>query len=90
MIGVGQSLLRNVPGFVPAETRVIEQDPHQLRDRQGRVRVVELDRDFVGKRRPVAIAAAEAPDQIGQRTGDQKIFLHKAQRLPDLGAVVGI
>src|SRR6202022_4577230 len=33
VVGVGQSPLRQIPGLVPSETRVIEQDPHQLRYR---------------------------------------------------------
>ena len=37
-----------------------------------------------------ALRAAEAPDQVGQRAGDEKIFLHEAQPLPHAGRVVGI
>ena len=54
------------------------------------MRVVQLDRDLVGKQPPIAIPAMEAAYQIGQRAGHQKIFLHKTQRLSDCGAVVGI
>ncbi len=90
VIGVGQSPSRNIPGFVPAEMRLVEQDPHQLGNRQGRMRVVQLDRDLVGNELPIPVAPVEAPNQIGKRTGNQEIFLHKAQCLPDIGAVVGI
>ena len=48
MIGVRQSLLCKVPGLVPTEVRFVEQNPHQLRHRHRRVRVVELDGDFLG------------------------------------------
>ena len=55
-----------------------------------RMRIVELDRDLVGKRAPVGVAAPEAPHDIGQRAGDEEILLHKAQPLPQAGRIVGI
>ena len=90
VIGVGQRSLRQIPGLVPAEMRLIEQDPHQLRYRHRRMRVVELNRDLVGERAPIGIAAAEAPDEIGQRAGDQEILLHEAQALSHAGGIVWI
>ena len=66
MIGIGERPLREVPGLIPAEMCVVEEDPHQLGDRDGRMRVIELDGDLLRKRAPVGIAAPEPPDQIGQ------------------------
>ena len=90
MIGVGQSPVRDVPGLFPPEMRLIEQNSHQLRHGQGRVRVVQLNRDLIGEFAPVGIIAPEAPHEIGERARDQKVLLHKAQRLPQFGGVVGI
>ena len=70
--------------------RVVEQDPHQLRHRHRRVRIVQLDRDLLRKRVPIGVAAPEAPYEIGQRAGDQKILLNKAQCLSHARGVVGI
>ena len=70
--------------------RIVEQDPHQLRHRHRRVRIVQLNRDFVRECVPIGIAATEAPHQIGQRAGYQKILLNKAQCLSHAGGVVGI
>ena len=50
VVGVGQRPPRQVPGLVPAELRLVEQDPHQLGDGQRGMRVVELDGDLVGQR----------------------------------------
>ena len=63
------------------QLRLIQQNPHQLRHGHRRMRVVELNRDFLRKRRPirVGVTAPEAPDEIAERTGDQKIFLHESQ-----------
>src|SRR5579862_7306480 len=52
--------------------------------------VVKLNRDFLGKRAPIRVGASEAPDQIGQRAGYQKIFLHEAQALSHARGIVGI
>ena len=65
VIGVSQSALGNVPGFVPSEARVVEQDPHQFRHGQRWVGVVELDRYLVGESTPVVVVAQEAPHEIG-------------------------
>jgi hypothetical protein len=44
----------------------IEQDAHQLRHRQARMGVVELDGDLVGEGFPISIAPAEAPHEVGE------------------------
>ena len=90
VIGVGQSPLCDVPGLVPPQMSVVEQDPHQLRDRHRRMRIVHLDRDPFRQRAPVGIGAAEPPHEVGKRAGDEKIFLHEAQCLPHARRVVGI
>src|SRR5262245_36881261 len=70
--------------------RFVEQNPHQLRDCHRWMCIVELDRDFIGKRTPVEVVNPEAPHEIGERAGDQKIFLYKPQSLPHARVVVGI
>ena len=77
VVRVRQGLLGQVPGLIPAEVRVVQQDPHQLGDGEGRVRIVELDGDPFWKRAPVGVAPAESSDQIRQRASDEKVFLHE-------------
>src|SRR4029453_11303918 len=55
VIRVGERLSGEIPGLVPAEVRLVEQDSHQLGDGQRWVRVVELDGDLARKRVPVGI-----------------------------------
>ena len=45
---------------------------------------------FSGKRAPIVVVAAEAAHEIGQRAGDEEVFLHEAQRLAHAGGIVGI
>ena len=82
MIRVGQGALREVPGFVPAEVRIVEKDAHQLGDRHRRMRVVQLDGDFFGEQFPVAVGASESPHEVAQRAGDEEKFLDEPQSLP--------
>ena len=90
VVGVCQSLSCDVPGFVPAESGVVQQNPHEFGDGQGRVCIVELDGDFFGKHAPVGVALSEAPDQIRQRAGNQEILLHETEALPHAGGVVRV
>ena len=70
---------------------LVEQNSHQLRHRHGRMGIVELNRNLAGKGAPVSAAGgAKAPDDIRQRTGNQKIFLHETQRLAPARRIVGI
>ena len=90
VVRVGERSPGEVPGLIPSEVRLVEQDPHQLGDGQRRVRVVELDGDLLGKRAPVGVGAPESSDQVGQRAGDEKVFLDEPQPLPLGRGVVGI
>ena len=90
MVGVRQRSSRQVPGFIPSQLRLVEQNPHQLRHRHRRMRIVELDRDLVGKRAPIGVAASKPSHDIGKRACDKKILLHEPQPLPPAGRIVGI
>ena len=52
--------------------------------------IVELNRDFLGQLIPVLVSAPEPTHEIPERTGDQEIFLNKAQALAEAGRIVGI
>ena len=69
VVRVGERAPREVPGLVPAELRLVEQDAHQLGHRERRVRVVQLDRDLLGQRAPVVRcrAGSAAPGRRASR-----------------------
>ena len=90
VIGVRERPPREVPRLIPAEVRLVEQDPEQLGDGNRRVRIVELDGRPLGEQAPLRVAAAESPDEIGQRAGDEKVLLHEPQLLATRRRVVGI
>ena len=90
VVGVGERAPGDIPGLVPSEAGVVEQDAHQLGNGQARMGVVELDRGLVGQRAPVGIVPPEAAHEIGERAGDQEIFLHEAQASSHDRRIVGI
>src|SRR4029077_6058384 len=90
VVGVRERTLSEPPCVVPTEVPFVEEDAHELRDRKRRVSVVELDRYLVGQPEPVRVPAPEAPSQIGQRTGDQKVFLDEPQPLTAGGGIVRV
>ena len=90
VVGVGERRARDIPRFVPAEMRFVEQDAHELRHGEGRMRVVELNGGFLGQKPPIGIRLPKPANRVGQRTGDEEIFLHEPQRAPLLRMVVRI
>src|ERR1035438_3390636 len=52
--------------------------------------VVELDGHLLRQLVPFGVRLPEAPHQIAQGTGDQEIFLNKAQALAETGRIVRI
>jgi hypothetical protein len=90
VVGVGQRPNGQVPGLVPAEMALVEQDPHQLGDGERRVRVVELNRHMIRQRRPRHVAFLEASEDVLQRAADQKVFLQEPQRPAGFGGIVRV
>ncbi len=90
VVRVGEGASREVPGLIPIETRIIEQDAHQLGDCQRRMRVVELDRGFFGESVPVGVVCPEAAHEVGQRARDEEVLLQEAQALAARRRVVGV
>ena len=90
MVRVGKRAPGEVPGRVPVEARIVEQDAHELGHRHRGMRIVHLDRDLERKGAPVAVRPAKAPHQIAEGAGDEKVLLHEAQLLAHARRVVGI
>ena len=54
------------------------------------MRVVELDGRLLGQRPPVRIRLAEPADDVGERAGNEEIFLQQSKSAPLRGVIVGI
>ena len=90
VVRVSERALRESPGVGPAQFRLVQQQPHQFRHRDGGMRVVELNGGLVGQRGPIIACGAEATDEVGQRAGDEKVFLEKSQTFAFRRVIVGI
>ncbi len=60
---------------------LVHEKAHQFRDRERRMRVVELDCGVVGQRKQAAMLREMVCDEILQRRRGEEIFLPKAQFL---------
>src|SRR5271165_6220494 len=69
VVGVRQGVLCDTPGVVPPKLLLVNQDSHQLRHCQSRVRIVQLERDFLWKRVPIQVVMSETSNRVGQGTG---------------------
>ena len=76
--------------MIPTQVGLVEQNPQELGNGQRRVRIVELDGDFLGKCVPIVMGAPETPQEIGDRRGHEEILLHEAQSLAEACRVIGI
>ena len=62
VVGVGEGGLRDRPGLVPFEAVEVDQNAHQLGDRDRRMGVVELDGRVFAKRADVLVLLDVAAD----------------------------
>ena len=90
VVGVGEHLPGELKGGVKGQP-TLHQQPHQLRDGQGGVGVVELDGAEGGQVFPVvSVGGLVAPQDVLQRRGGQHVLLLDAQPLALPGGVVGV
>ena len=90
VVRIGERGLGDGPGLLPADAVNIDEQPHQLGDRDRRVRIVELDRHLVGKLRDIAVLFQVTVDEVLQRGGREEIFLAQPKFLASRGRVAWI
>ena len=81
VVGVAQRGARDGPGLLPGEVVVVDQDPHQLGDRDRRMRVVELHRGVIGEIVERGEFVEMPAHQVLQRGGREEILLPQPQLL---------
>ena len=90
VVGVRENLAAHIPCFGPRNAFFVNQDAHQLRNRQHGVGVVQMDSDFVGKVFDAGETAFMARYDVLYGCGNQEIFLFQAQFAAAVGGVVRI
>ena len=78
------------PRLVPGHALLVEQHPHQLGHRDGRVRVVELNGHLLREADEVGVALEVAPHDVGDGAGDEEVLLLEPQLLAGLVLIVRV
>ena len=81
VVGVGEGRLRDRPGLVPLEAVEVDQNAHQLGDRDCGMGVVELDGGVISERADVLVLLDVAANEVKQGSGSKEILLPQAQFL---------
>jgi len=90
VVGVGEHLLADVEGFVPAKAALIQQDAHHLGDGQGGVGIVQLDGHLVGQVLQGGVAGQVVLHDVADGGSRQEVLLAQAQDLALHMVVVGV
>ncbi|CPZ67689.1 Uncharacterised protein [Mycobacteroides abscessus] len=91
VVGVAEGGDGDLPGLVPAQSALVDQQPHQLRDTNGRMSVVELQSELLGQLVDRALGHIFQDVQHPlQRARYKEVLLQQPQALTGLGLVVGV
>ncbi len=88
VISVAKGPHANVPGLCPAQPLLVDQQPHEFRDGDGGMGVVELNRDLVAETVKTGMFFLVTPQNILEGGGHEKILLLEPQFLA-LANIVG-
>jgi hypothetical protein len=80
----------NLPGLTPFDILLVEQDPHQFGNSQGRVGIVHLNTDVIRKRSPRLIELGKPPQDILQTSRSPEVLLLKSKQFTLVHVVVGV
>ena len=79
VVGVGHGAGGDVPGLLPGQIVLVDQQTHQFRDRHGRMRVVQLEAVLGLELAEIApVASHPALQHVLQAGGDEEILLAQA------------
>ena len=91
MVGVGEAPAGDGLGLLPAQALLVDQDAHELGDRQAGMGVVHLEHHLFRQQVPVgAVDLFKVVQRVLHRGGGQEILLLEAQLLALLVVVLGI
>ena len=90
MIRVVTRFVGNCPRIIPIQTMIIDKQAHQFRNRNRRVRVIQLNRIEIREFGPIAVIGQVATHDIFQRATHKEILLHKAELFTIFSRVIRI
>ena len=89
VVRVRERALRELPRLVPVEAVLVDEQAHELGDRERRVRVVELRREQVRKLLERSRPSSRAGGAVLERAGDEEVLLLETQLLAAPGSSFG-
>ena len=90
MVGITESLARNVPGLIPRNTLLVDEQAHQFCHSDSRMGVVELHGELLVESFHRNLLATHYPHHVLQRAGDEEILLLEPKFFALDRLVVGI
>ena len=91
VVGVGNGLLHDGAGLIPAQAFLVHQDAHQLGDGHARVRIVDMDDHLLRQlRKVIAEGALEFLDDVLQAGAGKEVVLLQPEHLALIVLVLGI
>src|SRR5271163_1078665 len=91
VVGIAERRDRDVPGLVPVQVALVDQQPHELGDRDRRMCVVELQGEPLGEFLDARVGEVVHDVQhVLQRAGHEEVLLEQAQPLACLRLVIGV
>ncbi len=90
MVGIRAGSGGDIPGFVPAQIIIIQQDTHQFGNRHRRMGIVELESHFLRETMNIVMLPHIFLHCLLHGRGDKEILLFQAQLLACVMIVIGI
>ena len=90
VVGIGEGPNGDIPGGVPVELMGVDENPHEFRNRDRGMRIVELDRDLVGQGGEVGVIRRKVRQDVLDRGRDEEILLPQPQLAAHLGRVIRV
>ncbi len=90
MVCIRAGLCRYIPCLIPVQPFLIDQQTHQLRNRNCRMCIIHLDNDFLVKPADIAVFLLIFRDQRLKTCRDEEILLFQSEFFPGIVVVVRI
>ena len=91
MVGVAHDLRHDVPGVIPLELLLVDEDAHELGAAHGGVRIVGVDGRKLRQQLPVlAVLLLKGVEQTVDAGRDKQVLLLQTQQTAVLACVVGV
>ena len=90
MVRIRAGLCRHIPCFLPVQSFLVDEQTHQLRNRNGRMGIVHLDDDFLVELPDVAVFLLIFRDQRLEAGGNEEILLFQPELFSGVVVIVRI